>query len=58
VLLAAALGVAYLAFHELVTLSLQQLERRGLITREGGRLLLIGEPPHAERQGASAALAS
>jgi len=33
-----------------VTLSLQQLERQGHITREGGRLLLIGEAPRGERQ--------
>ncbi len=32
-----------------VTLSLQQLERQGQITREGGRLLLIGDAPTAER---------
>lgn len=31
-----------------VTLSLQQLERQGRITRENGRLLLIGQPPRDE----------
>ncbi len=35
-----------------VTLSLQQLERQGHITRENGRLLLIGEPPSGERREA------
>ena len=40
-----------------VTLSLQQLERRGQITREGGRLVLIGETPSAERRSLPAALA-
>jgi len=40
-----------------VTLSLQQLEQQGRITREDGQLLLIGEPPGAERQGSPAALA-
>lgn len=40
-----------------VTLSLQQLERQNEITREGGRLLLIGEPPTAERGTSPAALA-
>ena len=33
-----------------VTLSLQQLERQGHITRDGGRLLLIGEAPQAEER--------
>jgi hypothetical protein len=28
-----------------VTLSLQQLERQGRISREGGKILLIGQPP-------------
>lgn len=40
-----------------VTLSLQQLERQGQITREGGRLLLIGAPPGAERRQPRTALA-
>ena len=40
-----------------VTLSLQQLERHGQITREGGRLLLIGEPPSAECSESPTALA-
>jgi len=40
-----------------VTLSLQQLERRGQITREGGQLLLLGEAPSAERAVAPTALA-
>lgn len=40
-----------------VTLSLQQLERQGQITREGGRLLLIGEAPGAERREPRTALA-
>lgn len=40
-----------------VTLSLQQLERQGQITREGGRLLLIGDAPSAERRDAPAVLA-
>jgi len=40
-----------------VTLSLQQLERQGRITRESGRLLLIGGPPSAERQQSPTALA-
>ncbi len=40
-----------------VTLSLQQLERREEITREGGRLLLIGDPPGAEQDESPAALA-
>jgi CRP/FNR family cyclic AMP-dependent transcriptional regulator len=40
-----------------VTLSLQQLERQGQITREGGRLLLIGDPPTAERREPRTALA-
>ena len=33
-----------------VTLSLQQLERQGHITREGGQLLLLGRPPSGERE--------
>lgn len=33
-----------------VTLSLQQLEHQGHITREGGRLLLIGEQPGVEHR--------
>lgn len=40
-----------------VTLSLQQLERQGRIIREGGRLLLVGEPPSVERRSSPAALA-
>ena len=40
-----------------VTLSLQQLERQGQITREGGRLLLIGDPPGSEQHASPAALA-
>jgi len=40
-----------------VTLSLQQLERQGQITRESGRLLLIGEAPSAERRESPTALA-
>ncbi len=40
-----------------VTLSLQQLERQGQITREGGRLLLIGDAPTAERRETPQALA-
>jgi len=39
-----------------VTLSLQQLERRQEITRDGGRLLLIGTPPSAEQDESPAAL--
>jgi CRP/FNR family transcriptional regulator, cyclic AMP receptor protein len=38
-----------------VTLSLQQLERQGHITRDGGRLLLIGEPPQGEHHDAQPA---
>lgn len=40
-----------------VTLSLQQLERQGQITRDGGRLLLIGAAPVAEQREPSTALA-
>jgi len=40
-----------------VTLSLQQLERQEEITREDGRLLLIGVPPSAEHHEAPAVLA-
>ncbi len=40
-----------------VTLSLQQLERHGQITREGGLLVLVGERPSAERLGSPTALA-
>ncbi len=40
-----------------VTLSLQQLERQGQITREDGLVLLVGEPPNAKRRGSPAALA-
>ena len=39
-----------------VTLSLQQLERQGEITREGGRLMLIGDPPGIERRAPPTAL--
>lgn len=40
-----------------VTLSLQQLERQGQITRAGGRLLLIGDAPGAGRRDSPTALA-
>jgi len=40
-----------------VTLSLQQLERQGQITREDDRLLLIGGRPRPERRDSPAALA-
>ena len=40
-----------------VTLSLQQLERQGRITRQSGRLLLIGDAPSGERDDTPTALA-